>query len=158
MDVVSCVFGSPKFLELQSVPRGSVFLIMSAVINPGNFDIAASTPPLKGLRQLSKHPLFRNGPSQPRIACPGWRLEEGRCGRAQFRGEDPISEACLVTGRRLVLTARELESEHGDHGRSHPRHSGTCIQRERRERGADKVPRAGQIFPKSILEQANQGA
>ena len=81
---------SSKNLELQSVPRGSVILITSAVINPGSFDIAPSTSPLKGLQQLSEHSLFHNGPSQPRITRPGWRLEEGRCGRAQFRGEDPV--------------------------------------------------------------------
>jgi len=135
VDVVSCVFGSPKFLELQSVPRGSVFLIMSAVINTGNFDIAASTPPLKGLRQLSKHPLFRNGPSQPRIARPGWRLEEGRCGRAQFRGEDPVrslfTSFCPAIRMLILRVSPDIRSMFG-HQQEAGTHSPRIGKRTRR--------------------------
>jgi len=135
VDVVSCVSGFPKFLELQSVPRGSVFLKTSAVINPGNFDITASTPPFKGPQQLSIHPLFRNGPSQPRITRPGWRLEEGRCGRAQFRGEDTVrslfTSFCPAIQMLILRLSPDIRSMFG-HQQEAGTHSPRIGKRTRR--------------------------
>lgn len=62
-----------------------------------------------------------------------------------------ISQACLVTSRRMVCTASQLESKHSGNGGGRHRDYGNCMEHQCGEGDQAKNAGEGEIFPKSIV-------
>lgn len=64
-----------------------------------------------------------------------------------------IPKARLVTGRWLVWSTRELEGQHGHHGRCDHRNHRWSVDHQRQHRIQTKIPRTGQILSQSMVSR-----
>ena len=77
------------------MPRGSVILITSAVINSSSFDIAASTPPLKGCNSYPNIHSFAMGQASPESHAPVGDLKKGAAVAHSSGGKIPYARSLL---------------------------------------------------------------
>ena len=66
-----------------------------------------------------------------------------------------VPQACLVTCRRMVCAARELESEYSRHGRCCGGYSRRCMERQRRKRSSSQDAGTGEVLSQPIVSHLN---